>query len=56
MNDGPVLYREYPIGLLGLMDNGQGLSRVFLVREGMKTEVPEGETPLTLRAAKELEE
>lgn len=56
MNDGLVLYREYPIGILGLMDNGQGLSRVFLVREGMKTEVPEGETPLTLRAAKELEE
>lgn len=56
MGFGPVLYRTYPIGVLGLMDDGQGLSRVFLLREGAEPNVPEGETPLTLRAAAELEE
>jgi len=53
---GPILYREYPIGILGLMDDGQGLTRVFLRREGHEPDVPEGETPLTLQAAEELEE
>ena len=53
---GPVLYRDYPIGVLGLMDDGQGLSRVFLRLEGVSYEFPEGETPLTARAAGELEE
>ena len=53
---GPVLYRDYPIGTLGLMDDGQGLSRVFLRREGVKYGFPEGETPLTVQAAEELEE
>ena len=53
---GPVLYREYPIGVLGLTDDGQGLSRVFLRREGAEYGLPEGETPLTARAAAELEE
>lgn len=53
---GPVLYRAYPIGVLGLMDDGRGLSRVFLRREGGPSPAPEGETPLTLRAAAELEE
>ena len=53
---GPVLYRDYPIGTLGLMDDGQGLSRVFLRREGVSCDFPEGETPLTGRAAAELEE
>ena len=52
----PVLYRVYPIGTLGLMDDGQGLSRVFLRREGVKYGFPEGETPLTVQAAEELEE
>ena len=52
----PVLYREYPIGTLGLMEDGQGLSRVFLRREGENGRLPEGETPLTARAAAELEE
>ena len=56
MEFGPVLYREYPIGTLGLMDDGQGLSRVFLRRDGMCPEVPEGETPLALQAAAELDE
>lgn len=56
MESGPVLYREYPIGTLGLMDDERGLSRVFLRREGACPDVPEGETPLTLRAAAELEE
>ena len=56
MEFGPVLYREYPIGTLGLMDDGRGLSRVFLRREGMEPDAPEGETPLTLQAAEELEE
>ena len=53
---GPVLYRDYPIGTLGLMDDGQGLSRVFLRREGGRDDLLEGETPLTARAAVELEE
>lgn len=53
---GPVLYREYPIGTLGLMDDGQGISRVFLRREGARYAFPEGESPLTLRAAGELDE
>lgn len=56
MEFGPVLYREYPIGTLGLMDDGRGLSRVFLQQEGTKPDAPEGETPLTLQAAAELEE
>ncbi|MDE6590200.1 MAG: methylated-DNA--[protein]-cysteine S-methyltransferase, partial [Oscillospiraceae bacterium] len=38
------------------MDDGQGISRVFLRREDMRLEVPEGGTPLTLQAAAELEE
>lgn len=53
---GPVLYQKYPIGVLGLMDDGQGLSRVFLRREGIQAEAREGETPLTLQAAAELDE
>lgn len=53
---GPVLYRAYPIGVLGLMDDGKGLSRVFLRREGAEADVRSGETPVTLRAAAELEE
>ena len=53
---GPVLYRDYPIGTLGLMDDGQGLSRVFLRQEGVKYGFTEGETPLTGQAAAELEE
>lgn len=56
MEFGPVLYREYPIGVLGLMDDGRGLSRVFLRREDSAPGAPEGETPLTLQAAAELEE
>ena len=56
MGLGPVLYREYPIGVLGLMDDGQGLRRVFLRREDSAPGAPEGETPLTLQAAAELEE
>ena len=52
----PVLYRDFPIGTLGLVDDGQGLSRVFLRQEGVKYDFPEGETPLTRRAAAELEE
>ena len=52
----PVLYRDYPIGTLGLMDDGYGLSRVFLKREGADCDFPEGETPLTVQAAAELEE
>ena len=54
--NGPVLYREYPIGVLGLMDDGRGLSRVFLRREGWEPGAPEGETPLTLQGAAELDE
>ena len=53
---GPVLYQDYPIGTLGLMDDGQGLSRIFLRREGVKYDFPEGETPLTGQAAAELKE
>ena len=53
---GPVLYWDYPIGTLGLMDDGRGLSRVFLRREGVKYDFSEGETPLTNQAAVELEE
>ena len=52
----PVLYRDYPIGALGLVDDGQGLSRVFLRREGVDCDLPEGETALTAQAARELEE
>lgn len=55
MKLGPALYRKYPIGTLGLMDDGQGLSRVFLRRDGDCSGVPEGETPLTLQAAAELD-
>ena len=53
---GPVLYRDYPIGTLGLMDDGQGLSRVFLRQKGVKYGFPEGKTPLTDQAAAELDE
>ena len=53
---GPVLYRDYPIGTLGLMDDGQGLSRVFLRQEGVRYGIPEGETALTRQAAAELDE
>lgn len=53
---GPVLYRKFPIGTLGLTDDGRGLSRVFLRRTGMGENLPEGETPLTLQAAAELDE
>lgn len=52
----PILYRDYPIGTLGLMDDGQGLSRVFLKQEGVKYDFPEGETSLTGQAAAELDE
>lgn len=56
-NLGPVLLRDYPIGTLGLMDDGQGLSRVFLWREGvLPCGWPEGETPLTAQGAAELDE
>lgn len=51
-----VLYRPFPIGTLGLMDDGQGISRVFLWREETAPNAEEGSTPLTLRAAAELEE
>ena len=53
---GAVLYRDYPIGTLGLTEDGQGLSRVFLRREGAGCDLPEGETALTAWAARELEE
>jgi len=53
---GPVLYQAYPVGTLGLMDDGRGLSRVFLRREGICPGAPEGVTPLTLQAAAELGE
>ena len=52
----PVLYREYPVGILGLVDDGRGLSRVFLRREGVSCDLPERETALTAWAAAELEE
>lgn len=56
-NFGPVLLRDYPIGTLGLMDDGQGISRVFLWREGaLPCGWPEGETPLTAQGAAELDE
>lgn len=51
-----VLYREYPIGTLGLMDDGQGINRVFLKRDGEAYHDREGETSLTLWAAAELDE
>lgn len=54
---GTVLVREYPIGTLGLMDNGVGLSRVFLWKnDALTPDLQEGETPLTARAAAELDE
>lgn len=56
MEFGSILYQEYPIGVLGLMDDGQGLSRVFLRREGVEPDAPEGGTELTLQAAAELDE
>lgn len=56
MKFAPVLYRKYPIGILGLMDDRQGLSRVFLRRENVCPDAPEGETLLTLQAAEELNE
>lgn len=53
---GPVLYRDYPIGTLGLMDDGRGLSRVFLRRGDGPAGVRPGETPLTAQGAAELDE
>ena len=53
---GPVLYRDYPVGTLGLMDDGLGISRIFLRRHGTNCGFPEGETRLTGQAAAELEE
>lgn len=52
---GPVLYRNYPIGTLGLIDDGRGLSRVFLKQEGVRYGFPEGKTPLTDQAVAELD-
>lgn len=52
---GPVLYRDYPIGTLGLMDDGKGLSRVFLKQEGVGYGLPEGKTTLTDQAAAQLD-
>ena len=53
---GPVLYRDYPIGTLGLADDGIGISRVFLLRPDAEYGLPEGETALTRQAAAELDE
>ena len=53
---GPVLYRDSPIGTLGLVDDGTGLSRVFLRQAGREWAGRPGETELTGRAAAELEE
>lgn len=53
---GPVLYRDYPIGTLGFVDDGFGLSRAFLRRAKGEWMGPEGETELTRWAASELEE
>ena len=52
----PVLYRSYPIGTLALMDDGTGLSRVFLCQSGSDRPAPQGETELTRWAAAELDE
>ncbi len=52
---GPVLYVKCPIGTVGLADDGQGLSRVFLYQGGEAPPAGDG-TPLTLRAAEELRE
>lgn len=52
---GPVLYLKCPIGTVGLMDDGEGLSRVFLC-QGAEIQTGEGETPLTRWAAAELVE
>ena len=51
----PVLYRSYPIGTLGLSDDGTGLSRVFLCQSGSDRPAPQGETTLTRWAAAELD-
>lgn len=53
---GPVLYRDSPIGTLGLVDDGTGLSRVFLRQAGREWAGRSGETELTGWAAAELEE
>lgn len=53
---GPVLYRDSPIGTLGLVDDGTGLSRVFLRQAGREWAGRLGETELTGWAAAELEE
>lgn len=53
---GPVLYRDSPIGTLGLVDDGTGLSRVFLRQAGWEWAGRSGETELTGWAAAELEE
>ncbi len=53
---GPVLYRDSPIGTLGLADDGTGISRVFLQPPGVDPAAPEGETALTRQAAAELDE
>ena len=47
----PVLYRGYPIGTLGLSDDGTGLSRVFFCQSGSDRPAPQGETELTRWAA-----
>lgn len=53
---GPVLYWDSPIGTLGLVDDGIGLSRVFLRRAEREWAGRSGETELTRQAAAELEE
>lgn len=53
---GPVLYRDCPFGTLGLVDDGAGLSRVFLRQAGREWAGRSGETELTGWAAAELEE
>ena len=53
---GPVLYQDSPIGTLGLVDDGSGLSRVFLRQTAGEWTGRLGETELTIWAAAELEE
>lgn len=56
MEGRPVLYRRFPIGTLGLTDNGRGVDRVFFLGEDAPPDGEEGATPLTQWAAAELEE
>lgn len=51
-----VLYRKYPIGELAIVEDGGGISDLFLRKSREAVDAREGMTPVLERAAAELDE